>query len=191
MLLDHGLIVEIPDTLRQQYCQLWCSFIVNDQHAAKAIATSIAGEKGGELIPQLVRPGALINEDQRRALRHQAGVNSLGDLGRLLEELPRPFVDFLKVQAIIRGAATRLGSSLHDRLRINATYAQKGMSIARLPSGRVGYEGSMQSRAQRLRISISIATLRSIWWLGSTAICLWHNVTSVLLGTDAYALHPA
>ena len=44
MLLDHGLIVEIPDTLRQQYCQLWCSFIVNDQHAAKAIATSIAGE---------------------------------------------------------------------------------------------------------------------------------------------------
>lgn len=54
-----------------------------------------------------------------------AGVNSLGDLGRLLEELPRPFVDFLKVQAIIRGAATRLGSSLHDRLRINATYAQK------------------------------------------------------------------
>ena len=54
-----------------------------------------------------------------------AGVKSLGDLGRLLEELPRPFVDFLKVQAIIRGAATKLGSSLHDRLRINATYAQK------------------------------------------------------------------
>ena len=67
----------------------------------------------------------------------------------------------------------------------------QGMSIARLPNGRVGYEGSMHSRAQRLRISISIAALRSIWWLGSTAICLWHNVTSVLLGTDAYALHPA
>lgn len=52
-------------------------------------------------------------------------MKSLGDLGRLLEGLPRPFVDFLKVQAIIRGAATKLGSSLHDRLRINATYAQK------------------------------------------------------------------
>ncbi len=129
-----------------------------------------AGEKGGELIPKLVRPGALKNEGQRRALRDQAGkpellccptpilhaaedpppfehelsfllalgnhalnrslgvcagVKSLGDLGRLLEELPRPFVDFLKVQAIIRGAATKLGSSLHDRLRINATYAQQ------------------------------------------------------------------
>lgn len=32
-----------------------------------------AGEKGGELIPKLVRPGALKNEDQRRALRDQAG----------------------------------------------------------------------------------------------------------------------
>ena len=56
-----------------------------------------------------------------------AGVNTLGDLGRMLEGLPRPFVDFLKVQAIIRGAATKLGSSLHDRLRINATYALKVM----------------------------------------------------------------
>lgn len=44
MLLDHGLIVEIPDMLRQQYCQLWCSFILDDQVAAKAIATNIAGE---------------------------------------------------------------------------------------------------------------------------------------------------
>ena len=56
-----------------------------------------------------------------------AGVNTLGDLGRMLEGLPRPLVDFLKVQAIIRGAATKLGSSLQDRLRINATYAQKVM----------------------------------------------------------------
>lgn len=45
MLLDHGLIVEIPDALRQQYCQLWCSFILNDQPTAKAIATQIAGER--------------------------------------------------------------------------------------------------------------------------------------------------
>jgi len=43
----------------------------------------------------------------------------------MLEGLPRPFVDFLKVQAIIRGAATKLGSALHDRLRINTTYALK------------------------------------------------------------------
>jgi hypothetical protein len=54
-----------------------------------------------------------------------AGVATLGDLGRLLEDFPRPLVDFLKVSAITRGQATRLGSSIHDRLRINAIYALK------------------------------------------------------------------
>lgn len=34
-------------------------------------------------------------------------------------------MDFLKVSAITRGAATKLGSSVPDRLRINATYALK------------------------------------------------------------------
>ncbi len=43
VLLDHGLIVEIPDKLRQQYCQLWCSFVLNDKVMAKAVATQIAG----------------------------------------------------------------------------------------------------------------------------------------------------
>lgn len=55
----------------------------------------------------------------------RTGVSSIGDLGRLLEGLPRPLVDFLKVSAITRGAATMLGSTIHDRLRINATYALK------------------------------------------------------------------
>ncbi len=59
MLLDHGLIVEIPDTLRQQYCQLWCSFILNDQVAAKAIATSIAGKPLSAAPLCLQLPGVL------------------------------------------------------------------------------------------------------------------------------------
>ena len=67
----------------------------------------------------------------------------------------------------------------------------QGMSISRLPDGAVVYEGSMQSRRKRLRVSFSIAALRSLWWLGSTAICLWRNVISVCSGTDSYARHPA
>ena len=43
MLLDHGLIVKIPDTLRQHYCQLWCSFMSFDEATARAVATQIAG----------------------------------------------------------------------------------------------------------------------------------------------------
>ncbi|EIE24434.1 ABC1-domain-containing protein [Coccomyxa subellipsoidea C-169] len=188
VLLDHGLIVEIPDALRQQYCQLWCSFVLNDQATAAAVATQIAGERGGELLPKLLRPGALRSEEQRRALRSQAGVSSIGDLGRLLEGLPRPLVDFLKVSAITRGAATKLGSSVPDRLRINATYALKGMSICRLPGGRVQYEGSLQSRRRRLRISVSIRLLRCYFWLSSTARQMWQNLSGQCFGHQPLAL---
>ena len=75
-------------------------------------------------------PVAVYRIEEKSLTLCVAGVNTLGDLGRMLEGLPRPFVDFLKVQAIIRGAATKLGSSLHDRLRINATYALKVVSPA-------------------------------------------------------------
>ena len=33
------------------------------------------GKRGGELLPKLVRPGALRNDEQRRALRTQAGAH--------------------------------------------------------------------------------------------------------------------
>ncbi|CAL8467426.1 g6964 [Coccomyxa elongata] len=188
VLLDHGLIVEIPDTLRQQYCQLWCSFVLNDTATATAVATQIAGKRGGELLPKLLRPGALKSEAQRRALRTQAGVSNIGDLGRLLEGLPRPLVDFLKVSAITRGAATRLGSSIHDRLRINATYALKGMSISRLSGGRIRYEGSLQSRRRRLRIGLSIGLLRCLFWLSSTARQMWQNLSGQCFGHQPLAL---
>lgn len=82
------------------------------------------GERGGLILPKLLRPGALTSHEQRVALRSQAGkgrgarkhvlcravalvktcmlhagVENVGDLGRLLEGLPRPLVDFLKVCA--------------------------------------------------------------------------------------------
>ena len=35
------------------------------------------GPKGGELLPKLLRPGALRSEEQRKALRSQAGARLL------------------------------------------------------------------------------------------------------------------
>ena len=79
----------------------------------------------------------------------------------------------------------------HTVSKHDAFLLVQGMSISRLPDGAVAYEGSMQSRRKRLGISVSIAALRSLWWLGSTAICLWRNIVSVCSGTDSYARHPA
>lgn len=87
---------------------------------------------------------------QDKPLGWLPGVSNIGDLGRLLEGLPRPLVDFLKVSAITRGAATRLGSSIHDRLRINATYALKVIITSRLHLQKVCHSGSLQPLAQEL-----------------------------------------
>lgn len=79
----------------------------------------------------------------------------------------------------------------HTVRRHDVALLVQGMSISRLPDGAVAYEGSMQSSRKRLGISVSIAALRSLWWVGSTAICLWRNVISAFSGTDSYVRHPA
>ena len=43
MFLDHGRYIVLPEAMRQLYCQLWCSFIANDTHTAREVATGIAG----------------------------------------------------------------------------------------------------------------------------------------------------
>ncbi len=37
LLLDHGSYVHLGDTLRLQYCQLWCSFMLNDVDTSRQV----------------------------------------------------------------------------------------------------------------------------------------------------------
>ncbi len=68
---------------------------------------------------------------------------------------------------------------------MRAVSLAQGMAISRLPGERVRYEGNFQSRAQRLRISVSIAALRGLFWLSSTASQMWCNLTEALFGHRA------
>ena len=43
VLLDHGLYLTLSEELRQKYCELWCSFLVNDREAAAAVGAQLAG----------------------------------------------------------------------------------------------------------------------------------------------------
>ena len=171
VLLDHGLYLNLPDKLRQQYCQLWCSFVVYDHQSAIKLGTAIAGPRGGELLPAILQPGGLkkLSPEERKRLRSTAGVDNLGDLGKLLEALPRSLVDILKVSATVRGTASNLGAPLSDRLRVNAVHAMAGMSFSEDTDGRVEYVGDLQSVRRRLRISATIYALRTWSWLSSTA----------------------
>jgi hypothetical protein len=42
--LDHGLYVDLPEQLRQNYCALWCAFLVNDMETASIVGQTIAGD---------------------------------------------------------------------------------------------------------------------------------------------------
>lgn len=184
VLLDHGLYLTIPDKLRQQYCQLWCSFVVQDRQTAVALGTAIAGQRGGELLPAILRPGGLkqVSPEERKRLRSNAGVDNLGDLGKLLEALPRSLVEILKVSATVRSTASMLGAPLSDRLRVNAVHAMHGMSYSRDAHGSVEYIGDLQSRAMRVRISATIYALRTWSWLSATVkdMYIWWRPDTVL-----------
>lgn len=66
-----------------------------------------------------------MTKEQRTALRQSAGMNSMANLGRLMEGLPRDLLDVLRVSALVRSQAAILGASPADGLRINAEYAVK------------------------------------------------------------------
>lgn len=66
--------------------------------------------------------------------------------------------------------------------------AMQGMSISRLPGGRIQYEGSLQSRRRRLRIGVSIGLLRCLFWLSTTARQFWQNMSGRCFGYPPLAL---
>lgn len=172
--LDHGTYVQLPDDLRLQYCQLWCAFVLRDRKTARAVATAMAGERAGRVLPEVLQPrdwGAVPSAERRR-LQKDAGVNTLGDVSRLLEECPQPLVEVLRIGAVVRPLATQLGATVHDRLRINATHALRGMAHTRDPGGKVTFMGDLASRRKRWRLSSMIWAMRSMFWMAD----VWNHL---------------
>lgn len=84
-------------------------------------------------------------------------------------------------------AATLLGATLGDRLRINAKWAVRGMyaqhsgdsaAAAAAPDARqLQFVGGLQSRLARWRLSVQVGLLRFAFWVGS----LVHSATTYLV----------
>ena len=51
--LDHGLYVDLPEQLRQNYCALWCSFLVDDMQTASLVGQRIAGIVAAKMRSQI------------------------------------------------------------------------------------------------------------------------------------------
>ena len=79
-------------------------------------------------------------------------------------------------------AATLLGATLGDRLRINAKWALRGMHAQQGGGGGAGaaqppFVGALQSRLARWRLALHVGLLRLAFWLSSAV----HSATTYLV----------
>lgn len=58
VLLDHGTYLSITPELRQQFCQLWCSFITGDETVQTDLSGAVAGKRFERLLPAMLTASA-------------------------------------------------------------------------------------------------------------------------------------
>ncbi|PSC71592.1 putative aarF domain-containing kinase 1 [Micractinium conductrix] len=176
--LDHGIYVTMPDRLRHLYCQLWCAIVLGDMDTARVAATELGGERAGRILPEVLRPRnwAQVPIEERRRVREQSGINSFADLANLLEEAPKQLLDSLRQSAVVRHSATQLGATLSDRLRVNVTWAVRGLYRS-ADGGPPQFVGGLQSRLRRWRLALQVQALRLAFWLASAL----HQVATALV----------
>lgn len=161
LLLDHGSYITLGEPLRRQYCQLWSAFMLNDPVTAKKVATCIGGDRLGFILPLILKPGALdkLSKEEKESLRAKSGIAGLSDMSELVEMMPRPLAQYIRVSGIIRQTAFELGCRATDRLRISANCAAQGMKF-----GSGLYIGSLDSTAKRFELRCRIFLLRCVAW---------------------------
>ena len=133
VLLDHGWQVAVPPKLRQQYCKLWCSFVLHDEAGALAVAEEIAGPRGREIVPVVLQmtSGRRAGKNTEDKEPGADGLRGLGGLQNLaaISHLPPELVEILRVSHGVRGVTSVLGLTAADRLDVNCRHALAGLSV--------------------------------------------------------------
>ena len=160
VLLDHGYYVSLPDALRQQYCKLWCAFVLHDVEAAERVACEIAGPQGRDIVPAVLRTGAMQRAIGRKPAGHAAQqqgslAQALGGLASLsaVSHFPREVVEILRLSQSARDIGAHLGCLPADRLAINAKHALAGLSIQ--PQGNAAVCSPEEMHHTRLHVSLT------------------------------------
>jgi len=126
VLLDHGTYLSLDPVLREEFAMLWCAFVSGSKELQGQLASSLAGEKAGRVLPMLLTHSAKTREEER-ALQKQVGVSGVGDMVALMASAPRLLVELLQVNTVIRKTSNELGVTMEDRKCIFAWYARRGL----------------------------------------------------------------
>lgn len=138
--------------------------------------------KSAECLVFLLLLTAVPSRQEQREMQRAAGVASFGDITQLLSSAPRDIVELLRITAVVRNVDASLGCSLADRIRINATWAFRGLSAFYTGSSG-GSDGSeadkrFDSLSYRLNIQARLALIQGYVAVNSV-------VNRVLLATLA------
>eukprot|EP00198_Chlamydomonas_reinhardtii_P006337 XP_001695673.1 predicted protein [Chlamydomonas reinhardtii] len=173
-----NLMVE-PE-LRQQFCQLWCAVVMQDEATQADISTAMAGEAGGRILPLLLTQRAR-NRAEEAALRARLGIRGFGDMTALLSAVSRHLVDLLRVVTVIRASSAALGVTMPERLRIYSQVAAKGLPPRR-PNGKrptFYIHKSFTSAAYRAKLRAVLLGLGLYAWGSSLLGRTWDALLSV------------
>eukprot|EP00200_Dunaliella_tertiolecta_P002129 CAMPEP_0202345886 /NCGR_PEP_ID=MMETSP1126-20121109/4923_1 /ASSEMBLY_ACC=CAM_ASM_000457 /TAXON_ID=3047 /ORGANISM="Dunaliella tertiolecta, Strain CCMP1320" /LENGTH=529 /DNA_ID=CAMNT_0048937235 /DNA_START=217 /DNA_END=1806 /DNA_ORIENTATION=+ len=126
VMLDHGTYFTADTVMRQQLCQLWCSFVLGDKQLQADVGNFLAGERGASILPVLLTHAARTREEERR-LQQSLGIEGFSDMSELLQTASRDLVELLRINTVIRAVSNQLGVSMDERKRVFAWFARRGL----------------------------------------------------------------
>ncbi len=111
-------------------------------------------------------------------MQRAAGVSSMTDISQLVASAPRDVVEVLRITAVVRSVTSCLSCNSADRLRINGTYALRGLPQGAM-CGRAAADGERHSAALfRLKILVRLGLLRGyVWTMDMLSRALYATLT--------------
>ncbi|GAX82134.1 hypothetical protein CEUSTIGMA_g9562.t1 [Chlamydomonas eustigma] len=170
VVLDHGTYLSLPPDLREQFCQLWCSFASCNVDVQKDVSVAIGGADAGRVLPLLLTHQAK-DRAEERALQRSVGINKFSDMALMLSTAPRDLVEMLRINTVIRASSTLLGVNMQDRKRIFAWFARRG--LPNMSNRGAHVHPSSRSVMYRVKLLLLLTAWSSWCMLSATVTRSW------------------
>ncbi|XP_074294561.1 uncharacterized protein LOC141622429 [Silene latifolia] len=138
VLLDHGMYKELNEGFRKKYCLLWKAMILQNVNEIEHVGEYFGISSYARYLP-LIFTGRLINSkttlgkemtvEERKNVREELKVLTMGDISSFMECLPPDLLTILRTDGILRSILSKLGTSSTVRLLTYAKYAVHGLSV--------------------------------------------------------------
>lgn len=177
--LDHGTYLTVTPQMREQFCELICSFFNFDPQTTKDVSISIAGPTAGVGLPLLLQYKTSNRREQRR-LRRSVGVKNIGDFNKMLSAAPRDLIELVRVTTMIRKSSLALGVSNEERQRVLGSYAFKGLPAVDSKDRHI--HQTSRRTLYRLKLHLVLASLNTVHGAMTGVQRCWSSIVMLFSG---------